>query len=181
LFRVSADGALADALVAVTRYQGHVPPASKEVALTIHGCAFSQRTVALHESQVLTVKNKDGVPFLPRLDGARAPATIVTVPGGAPITLHHRGPQRYSLVEDTGHTFMKAHVWVFKYATTSVTGLNGKYSIGSIPVGPVKVSAMLPVGDKKLLFSHADAEIKEGDNTLDLKIVFDAKQHATKK
>ena len=176
LFRVGQDKALADALVAVTEYPTglHIPPASDKVDVIIRGCAFNTRTIAMHVDQHLEISNKDPIAFLPRLDGARQPLQSVTIPDGSAKTIYHRGPQRYTLLEDTGHNFMKAHTWVFPYATFDVTDLTGRYEIKGIPVGKVKVNVMLPLADKQLKITNKSITIDEGDNELDLELEFDA-------
>jgi len=52
-----------------------------------------------------------------------------------------------------------------------VTGLDGQYQVKRIPVGKVHVGVLLPVLGKT---EERDLEIKEGDNTLDLTLHFDA-------
>jgi hypothetical protein len=54
--------------------------------------------------------------------------------------------------------FMLAEVLVVKFPTHAVTGLDGRYVIPRIPVGKVKVSALLPatmVQDEKEVEVHA--------------------------
>ena len=54
LFRVGRGGELADAFVGVTDYKAFVPATGPVVPLTIRGCAFDRRTVALVQEIVLT-------------------------------------------------------------------------------------------------------------------------------
>lgn len=180
LFRVGQDRALADAIVAVTKYKGFVPPKSPIVPITITRCAYSTRSIAMTDGQHLEIKNLDALTsYLPRLDGARMPATIVAVPGGDPVKIHSRGYGRYWLRDDLARPFMVAHVFHFHYGTTSVTGLDGKYRIEGVPTGKAEVSAMLPSAN--LLSTSKSFEIKEGENTLDLELVFDAKKNVPEK
>jgi hypothetical protein len=177
LFRVGQGGALADALVSVTRYEGFVPPARAVVPVTVSRCAYSTRTIAMTEGQHLEVRNVDvdTTSYVPWLDGAKLPASIVAVPQGDPVKLYSRGFGRYWLRDQMGRTFMVAHVFHLRYATTSVTGLDGQYRIEGIPVGKVDVSAMLPQAN--MLSVTQPFEIKEGDdNVLDLELTFDAKK-----
>ncbi|MBM4376289.1 MAG: hypothetical protein FJ095_14495 [Deltaproteobacteria bacterium] len=177
LFRVGQGGALADALVSVTRYEGFVPPTKPVVPVTVSRCAYSTRTIALTEGQHLEVRNVDvdTTSYVPWLDGAKLPASIVAVPQGDPVKLYSRGYGRYWLRDQMGRTFMVAHVFHLRYATTSVTGLDGQYRIEGLPVGKVDVSAMLPQAN--LLSVTKPFEVKEGDdNVLDLELTFDAKR-----
>jgi hypothetical protein len=179
LFRVGQDGELADAIVAVTRYQGFVPPKEEAIKLTIKECAYSTRTVAMTTGQHLEVSNLDPLTsYLPHLDGARAPAAMVAVPRGDPVKLHSRGPGRYWLRDQMGRKFMVADVFHFRYSTAAVTKLDGKYVIDRLPVGKVQVSVMLPAAN--LLTSNQETVITEGDNTLDLSLNFDAKKDVPK-
>lgn len=182
LFRVGSGGTLADALVSVTRYDGYVPPASDSIKLTVSGCAYSTRTIAMTDDQYLEVRNvdTDTTSYIPWLDGAKLPATIVAVPQGDPVRLYSRGYGRYWLRDQLGRTFMVAHVFHLRYATTAVTGLDGTYRIEGIPVGKIDVSAMLPQAN--LLSVTQPFEIKEGDqNVLDLELTFDAKRDLPEK
>jgi len=43
--------------------------------------------------------------------------------------------------------WMKADIFVLKYATHAVTGLDGRFRIEGIPVGTMSVSAFLPIID----------------------------------
>jgi len=177
LFRVGQDKTLGDVLVAVTGYDGYVPPAKPAVQLTIQDCAFSTRTVAVTYGQTIDIRNRDGrLSYLPMLEGAHAAATLVAIPGGEPVKLFAPEPKRYRLVDQMGRNFMVADVLVLRYATTSVTDLGGRYEIAGIPVGKVKVSAMLPAAKMKAV--NQDFEVKAGDNTLDLTIAFDASKDA---
>lgn len=178
LFRVGLDNALADVLVAVTRYKGFVPAATESAKLTIHGCAFNRRTVALAFGQKLEVSNLDKIEsYMPYLDGAPKTAVLVAVPGGAPVVLNALEPGHYMLRDELPKPFLTADVFVVAYPTHDVTGLDGKYEIKRIPTGKVRVSAFLPSIKKT---SEQDIELKEGDNTLDLTLTFDAKKDVPK-
>ncbi|MBM4358606.1 MAG: hypothetical protein FJ096_10920 [Deltaproteobacteria bacterium] len=177
LFRVGQDSALADAIVSVTRYKGFVPPKKQAIPVTVRGCAYSTRSIAMTDGQHIEVRNleTDTTSYLPWLDGAKLPAGIVATPQGTPVKLYSRGYGRYWLRDQMSRAFMVAHVFHFRYATTAVTGLDGAYRIEGIPVGKVDVSAMLPQAN--LLSVTKPFEIKEGeDNILDLELTFDAKR-----
>lgn len=173
LFRVGPERALADAIVSVTKYQGFVPAKQKAIPVSVRGCAYSTRSVAMTDGQHLEVRNLDAdtTSYLPWLDGAKLPAGVIAVPQGEPVKLYSRGYGRYWLRDQMARTFMVAHVFHFHYATTSVTSLDGRYRIEGVPVGKVEVSAMLPQAN--LLSVTKPFEVKEGENTLDLELTFD--------
>ncbi len=174
-FRVGQDNALADALVTVTGYDAFVPPKGPAVSLKITGCAAEKRTVAMTFGQRLEVANIDlKGSYMPILDPAPYRAMMIAMPGGEPIKLYPYQPGiNYVLRDLQGKEFLQADVFVLKFATLDVTGLDGRYTIDRIPVGKVKVSALLPVIDK--IVEKADVEIVEGENKLDLELSFDAK------
>jgi hypothetical protein len=173
LFRVGPDGALADALVAVTGYDAFVPPSKPVAAVTIRGCAYDRRTVFMTYGQRLEVENDDAVAsYMPYLDGSPFEAIRVAVPRGAPIPLSPLAPGQYLLRDAMKRPFMLADVFVLKYATADVTGTDGRYAIEGLPVGKARVDALLPVIRKT---SGKEIELKEGENTLDLVLRYDAK------
>jgi hypothetical protein len=176
LFRVGLDNGLADAMVTVTRYQdrGWVPPKEQAVKAGFRGCAAVQRTYVLTFGQRLEVTNLDRTadPYIPMLDGAPSKTMQVAVPGGAPIKLYPMEPGHYML-RDSMDRGPVADVFVLKYATHAVTGLDGRYEISGIPVGKVRVDAFLPVISKS---QGQEIELKEGENTLDVVMKFDAKK-----
>lgn len=143
LFREGPNRELGDVLVAVTGYKGYLPPQGATKSVVVRGCAFESRTIALTFGQTLSVFNKGGETFIPELRGARSAALIVAVPGGDPVKLFPDRVGRYELV-DRSREFARADVFVLKYPTVSVTGIDGKFSISGIPPGEVMVSALLP-------------------------------------
>lgn len=173
LFRVGQGGTLADALVAVTGYRGYVPPKGEAAKMTISRCSFARRTLVATYGQRVEVSNLDKIEsYMPYLDGAPSKATLVAIPGGDAVRLYPQEPGHYQLKDTLPNPHMVADVFVLAYSTTDVTGLDGKYEITGIPVGQVEVNAMLPATKKS---TGQRLEIKEGDNTLDLTLTFDAK------
>ena len=173
VFRVGLDNALADAMVAVTGYQGFVPASGPAAKAPIHGCAVNKRTVVMTYGQRLEVANLDKLDsYVPYLDGAPSRAGMVAVPGGEAVKLYPAEPGHYML-RDTMPSGLVADVFVLKYATHDVTGLDGQYEIKGIPVGKVRVDVFLPVIAKSM---GQEIEIKEGENKLDLTLKFDAKK-----
>lgn len=174
LFRVGLEGAAADVLVAVTGYKGFVPAKSDAVKTTIHGCAFSRKTMAVAFGQRIEVSNLDKLEsYMPYLDGAPKNAVLVAVPGGAPVQLQAVEPGHYMIRDELPNPFLTMDVFVVAYATHDVTGLDGKYAVEGIPVGDVRVSAFLPSINKVV---EKTITVKEGDNTLDLTLEYDAKK-----
>jgi hypothetical protein len=177
LFRVGLDNALADAMVAITGYgdRGFVPATEESVKVAARGCAPVKRTYSVTYGQRIDFSNVDKTDsYLPYLDGAPSRAMMVAVPGGSPIKLYpvESGPAHY-MIRDQLPSDLVADVFVVNYATHDVTGLDGQYEIKNIPVGKVKVSVFLPVIDKA---EEKVLEVKEGDNTLDFTLHFDAKK-----
>lgn len=174
LFRVGLEGAVADVLVAVTGYKGFVPARDEAKKVTIHGCAFSRRTVTLTYGQRIEVSNLDQIEsYMPYLDGAPRRAVMVAVPRGASVKLYPlENRAHYMIRDELPNPFLTADVFVLNYATHDVTGLDGQYEIQGIPIGKVNVSAFLPAADK---VTEQSFELKEGSNTLDLELVYAAK------
>ncbi|MBI4951585.1 MAG: hypothetical protein HY908_06100 [Myxococcales bacterium] len=174
LFRVGQDGALADVLVAVTGYPGYVPAEGPSRKMTIEGCAFSARTVGMTFGQYLEVENRDPRnTYIPYLIGGRQAAQLVAMPRREPVKLYAKQPARYPLIDEQGRRFMTADLFVLKFATFDVTRLDGRYEIRGIPVGDVKVSALLPAAKMKV--KNEKLKLEPGDNTLDFTLEFDAK------
>jgi hypothetical protein len=179
LFRVGLDKTLADAMVAITGYAGFVPATDEALKITIHRCVPSRRTYALTFGQRVEISNLDEKDsYLPYLDGLPFRSVMVAIPTGAPIKLYPNvaSPAHYML-RDQMDSGLVADVFVLNYATHDVTGLDGQYEIKNVPVGKVRVNAFLPVIGKS---DAKDVEIKEGDNTLDFTMHFDAEKDLPK-
>lgn len=171
LFREGPGRALADVLVAVTEYDGYLPPPKASPLVIAKGCAFDTRTVALMLGQSLHVKNEGAEAVTPQLLGARAQALLIALPGGEPIELY---PQKIGLHKliDRSHEFAFADVYVVPYRTHDVTGLDGRFEIGGVPVGEVKLSALLPATGKT---TERTIEVRASETTnIVLEIAFDA-------
>ncbi|MCS6901373.1 MAG: hypothetical protein RMJ98_17115, partial [Myxococcales bacterium] len=145
LFRVGPDGGLADAIVGVTGYDGFLPARGDAVEVKIRGCSFDQRTIVMTYGQRLDVHNLDPKEtYLPHLEGARAPALMVAMPGGDPIRLYPPRPGSYMLLDDLKHPWMVAEVFVFKFPTATVTDATGAFKVEGVPVGEVQVGVRHP-------------------------------------
>ncbi|AUX43756.1 hypothetical protein SOCE26_052110 [Sorangium cellulosum] len=170
LFRVGQQNALADALVTVVNYDGYVPEREEVEKVTIHGCAFSSRTVAMSYGQRVEVWNLDPLePYMPNLDGAPFTAVLVAMPQGDPVKFYPPQPGYYTLTDKLPKPFLKADVFVLKFPTHDVTDLDGRFEIKNIPVGKVLTAALLPAISKD---AKKQIEIKEGDNTVDFELEF---------
>jgi hypothetical protein len=173
-FRVGSDRTLADAMIAVTRYQGFVPAAGDVHPIKIHGCAYERRTVVLTYGQHLEVFNTDSKEsYLPMLVGANMPAQMAAMPRGDAVKLYPSEVGHYLLSDDASHEWMKADVFVVPFPTHAVTGLDGRYRIQRIPPGVVKVSMYAPVVDAQLhpdfgissVTQEREIELKAGETT----------------
>jgi hypothetical protein len=175
VFREGNDRTLADAMVAVTGYEGYIPAAGDAYPISIHGCAYDRRTLVLTYDQRIEVTNRDPKQsFLPQLEGSRSPAQIIAMPKGDPVKLYPMEVGHYALREGMkSGAWMYADVFVLQYSTHAVTGLDGRYRISGIPAGKVKVSVYLPSIDAGI---HPDTgvpdssidrevEIKDGETT----------------
>ena len=172
VFREGLMRSAADVLVAVTGYEGYLPASKDAATVVASGCAFDTRTVGLTYGQALDIVSKDRRAYVPELLGARATAQLVATPGGDPVRLYPQRPGRYQLV-DSMRTFASADVLVVAYRTFDVTGLDGKFEIKDIPVGKVKLNALLPAA---MLTTEQEITIEAGKTTtVDLELKFDKK------
>jgi hypothetical protein len=191
VFREGNGRTLADAMVAVTGYEGYIPPQADAYPVSIHGCAYDRRTLVLTYGQRIEVTNRDPKQsYLPVLDGSRAPAQLIAMPKGDPVKLYPLEVGHYALREELkSKAWMYADVFVLQYSTHAVTGLDGRYRISGIPAGKVKVAVYLPSIDVAL---HADTgvaessvehevEIKDGETTnLDIEFPYKAPKNPPK-
>ena len=170
-FRVGADGALADAMVAVTEYKGYVPAREPAVRLTEKSCAYDRRTVVAAFGQRIDVFNDDNkLAYVPYLIGERAVAHMVSVPHGDAIKLYPLRIGRFMVADEMGRPWMQADVLVVKYATHTVSGSDGHYRIEGIPIGPVKVSTFLPQAN---LAENSTATVEENKTAVvDFELVY---------
>jgi hypothetical protein len=168
MFRAGPSGELADALVAVTGYEGFVPPTYPAVKVSIAGCAFDRRTIPMTFGQRLEISNEDAVTsYMPYLDGSAFRAVMVAVPRGAPLTLTPHGPGQFLLRDAMKRAFLLADVIVLKYATHASTGVDGRYEISGIPAGKARLDVLLPILRK---VKGQDVELKEGVNEIDVEL-----------
>ncbi len=143
LFRKGPGGQLADALVTATGYEGFIEAESAAVPVVIEGCAFDARTYVMTLGQHLEIANLDPHSYMPRLAGSPTPALRVAMTKGSPIPIFAPRAGRYQLVAET-RPFMQAEVYVVRYPTARVTGLDGKFEIRGLPPGKVTLTAFSP-------------------------------------
>jgi hypothetical protein len=172
LFREGTGRGLADVVVGVTGYSGYLPEESPGQAADANGCAWNARTYVLTFGQSLDVRSRDSRPYVPDLMGAKLKAQLVALPRGDAIHLYPEQPGRYQLT-DSMRLFMLAEVLVVKFPTHAVTGLDGRYVIPHVPVGKVKVSALLPA---TMVQSEKEVEVHAGELVeVPLTLAFDRK------
>ncbi len=174
LFRVGAKGAVADAMVAVTEYEGFAPAKVRSQHTTLKKCALTTRTVVVSYGQRIEVSNKDAdLTYMPYLDGAPFRALMVAIPKGKPIKLYPMVPGHYLLRDQLQRPYLLADVFVVPYATFDVTAIDGRYEIRNVPVGKAKIDAFLPAINKS---EGKEIVVKAGDNVIDLQLAYDQKK-----
>ena len=163
---------LADALVAVTNYEGFVPAEGDIASVEIRrGCIYDRRTYAITFGQRLEVKNLTlAGTFVPDLAGAQLPAQMAAMPNGDPVRLYPLRPGYYEIRDALDRPWMRAGVYVLKYSTHTVSDVDGHFQIGRIPVGKVKVSVLSPAIEAP---AERVIEVRSGETTtVDLELVY---------
>ncbi len=178
LFREGLMRSLADVLVAVTGYSGYVPAKQPKELVEARGCAFNTRTIALTYGQAIEVVSRDRDAYVPNLLGSRMTAQMFALPRGAGSVLYPPEVGHYVLTDDI-KVFMMADVFVLKYATHDVTGLDGRFEITGIPVGKVRVSAMLP-GTEAVLEREIEV-LQDKPSELSFELPFNAQAFEAKR
>jgi hypothetical protein len=179
LFREGKDRTVADVLVAVTGYEAYLPAKDQAVKVNIDGCAFSGRTFAMTFGQRMEVQNLERKnSYIPVLHGSRYTAFAVAIPLGDPVKLYPHRVGQYQLADNMSRPWMTADVFVLKYTTHDVTDIDGKYRIEGIPVGEMRVNALLPVAD---IVDEKIVTVKDGQvTTLDFVLPFDRAKYEAK-
>jgi hypothetical protein len=144
---------IADALVAVTGYSGAYIPESKAARkVTIEDCALTERTIDVTIGQRIEIQNitKSKI-FAPALLQQPSPLALVAAAMGDPVNLYPRAPHIFTLYDKfgAGSSYLTGDVYVLVQPLHSVTDLTGHYRIDGVPVGDVKVNALLGVIQKE--------------------------------
>lgn len=173
-FRVGADGALGDAVVALgASPMEYVPEVLDVQTVTIRDCSFGTRTIAMTVGQRLDVLNASNQIFGPTLQPLPVYALRVLAPKSDPIRFLPPRPGRYRLQDKLGHDFLTADVFVSPHPLHAVTDTRGHYRIDRVPVGTRQIQAFHPaIGDGP---KAATAEIEIAANVVtrrDLQIVY---------
>lgn len=172
VFREGEGRALADVLVSVIGYHEYIPAREPAQRFVAKDCAFDTRTIALTLGQRLEVVSGDRQAYVTDLLGEHGQAQIIATPGGKVAATHYPTKAGRFVLIDNIKLFMTAEVLVLKYATVTVTRLDGKYRIAGLPPGDLTLSAFLPATGgtvQKPIKIAADKTV-----TLDLEIPFDA-------
>jgi len=172
LFREGPGRGVADVVIGVTGYSGYVPEDVSAQIADASGCAWNSRTYVLTYGQSLDVRSRDSRPYVPDLLGANLQAQLVALPRGEAIHLYPEQPGRYQLT-DSMRLFMLANVVVVKFPTHAVTDLDGKFVVPRVPVGKVKLSALLPA---TMAITEKEVEVHAGERLdVSLTLSFDRK------
>jgi hypothetical protein len=182
LFREGAPDAtgarpLADALVAVTGYEGFYLPEGNEVrAITIDKCAFSARTIDMTIGQRLDITNNTDLLVAPAFSQSPAPALMVAAPHRDAVRLYPQKPRYDTLIDRMSASFLKADVYVLLFPLHTVTGLDGHYRIDGVPVGKMTVNARLAPIQRET--SKSVDVLANVVTTVDLQLAYKAKPDA---
>jgi hypothetical protein len=171
-----ADGsrALADAIVSVTGYAGvYVPETKPSRVVSIEGCALANRAIDVTIGQRLQIENKmkDKI-FAPAFLQQPSPLALVASPGGEPVFLYPQSPRVYTLYDrfGAGSSYLTGEVYVFREPLHAVTDVEGHYRIDSVPVGSLKVRALLGVSNTE---SSTNVEVRANVvQTVDLELTY---------
>lgn len=163
-YRAGEKGELADTLVSVIGYAGYVRPSREDKVVTIKGCALEPTVIDLSLGQRLLVANADPQPYTPQI-ATKMMVRRVVLQGMSGVPLNVTHPGAYGLTWLTGALpgadVPTATIFVLPSALHMVTTLDGKFRIGGIPVGKVRVAAShlgMPEASK-------DVEVKAGEVT----------------
>jgi len=149
---------LADAVVVITGYTGFFLPdrtPSQRITITVD-CAYPQRAIAMTYGQRLEVANDSKIPFGPYLEGVIQPAVMIAPPrqSGDPVKLYPPRPGHYVLA-DRLQPFALEDLYVFRHPLHAVTDPAGHYRIDGVPVGKLKISALL-----KVIHNEVDVDVR---------------------
>jgi len=162
--RVGPGGVIGDVIVGVTNWEGTSPKAPDSFQLDLTECAASPRTVVLGPSERLRITNRDPWPytFSVRGDGS----TSHTLASGATSDILEKAiPGRYQLTSND--SVIDVPIFVVRFATQAVTDTHGRYLIERVPVGPAKLSALVPATNAGV---DLEIDVHEGENNHDVEL-----------
>ena len=84
--------------------------------------------MAMTFGQRLSIDGADALTYVPEILGQPMPAQLFVLPTAPPVMLPPKKPGRSKLV-DSVRLYNVAELFVLPYATTDVTGLDGKFEI----------------------------------------------------
>jgi len=151
-YRVGAPGAeagtheLADAIVAITGYDGFVAPKTDYVSISFEGCAYDRRTVLLTYGQRIEVLNRSKKQLItPDIDGVPVISLRIAAPQSiAPVKLYPPGVGRFRLIDRGVLKYITEDVYVLLQPLHAASDLKGHYRIDGIPVGKATVNVAHP-------------------------------------
>ena len=162
--------ALADAIVAVTGYEGFVPAKGDHVTLNFEGCAYERRTVLVTFGQRIDVFNRSKKQMItPDIDGQPVLALRIAAPHSvSPVHVFPPAPGRFHLVDRGVLGYVDEDLFVLMHPFHAASDLKGAYRIDGIPVGKATVNAGHPAfgGDSAKEITIAANVVEKVDLTL---------------
>ncbi|WP_394820823.1 carboxypeptidase-like regulatory domain-containing protein [Pendulispora albinea] len=174
--------ALADAVVAVTGYDGfYVPERAESKRIVFEkGCAFSSRAVTLTFGQRLEIANASHIVLAPAFDQAPNPALMVAAPAGRgdPVHLYPPRPGYFTLRDRMGSDFVKLDVYVLLQPLHTVSAADGSYRIEGVPAGVRTIHARLAaIGE-----TETTVDVRPGIvHTVDLTLAYHREPHTPRR
>ncbi len=145
---------------------------SEAAVIDQNGCIYTPHVVGVMVGQSLKFKNSDGI--LHNVHGLPQENREFNI--GMPPTLKEKEqtfnkPEPLFRVKCDVHPWMSSYVAVMTHPYFSVTGSDGKFSIGDVPDGTYEVEAW----HEKLPAVSGSVTVSGGDATLDLTLKLPAK------
>lgn len=143
---VGAGRALADAIVAVTGYEGFVPAKRDHVDLRFDECAYDRRTVVVTFGERIDVYNGSKKEIVtPDLEGQPVLALRIAAPRSiSPVHVFPPNPGRFHLIDRGVISYIDVDVYALMHPLHASSDLKGKYRIDGIPVGKATVNVAHP-------------------------------------
>ena len=143
-FREGPGRTLADAVVAVTGYEGfYIPEKEESKMLYVRECAFETRTLTMTFGQRIGVKNEAKEFWTPILEPGNNMVLRMATPKGDPVFIYPKAPGHY-ILRDRDRRYTEVDVYAFLHPLHTWTNSEGHYRIDGVPVGKMKVNARHP-------------------------------------